>query len=304
MEVTLFDTNDDTQDINIGETLINEGLAVWVSSSSAEQRPTTVMKTLESLETLKITSGDVLYITAVDSPDMIYCQVAGTEEKVDNLMASLTAFYESPQSRELSVQSAAAGQVCAALFSQDNAWYRAVVTNISSANATVRFIDYGNTETLALNNIRLLAEEFTKEPILMVKCKLSGVQPFGGAPNWAKEATEFLENVGGDNGFKVKVISSGDILGVKLCDEQGDLSDRLVKEGLAVARQQEADKPVQKPKQSSPKQSSKPQTFQSPDIHVGRKIEVYVTDVTSPGIFCCQLAEFGDDLNQSEYYLF
>jgi tudor domain-containing protein 1/4/6/7 len=279
MEIELFDTHDDNEDINIAETLVKENLAAWVSSSSVkEQRPKPTQKTLAGLELLKVSSGDILYITAVDSPERMYCQLAGTEEKLDCLMSSLASFYGSSEARELSVQAISVGQVCAA-FTQDKAWYRAVVEKVSSDNITVRFIDYGNTETLSLSNIRLLAEEFVKENVLSVTCKLSGVRPSGGAAEWPREATEFLENVGDEEGFKVKEISSGKVIEVKLCDREGDLGDRLVKKGLAMTNQQEPTKPVNQTKPPSPKRGSK-ECFQSPDIKVGTKVEIYVTDIT------------------------
>lgn len=38
------------------------------------------------------------------------------------------------------------GDLCAAKFSEDEEWYRAKVENVSGAKATIRYIDYGNSE--------------------------------------------------------------------------------------------------------------------------------------------------------------
>jgi hypothetical protein len=45
------------------------------------------------------------------------------------------------------------GEKVAAVFSEDGAWYRALVLKVSATAAEVRFVDYGNTEEVPLRNI-------------------------------------------------------------------------------------------------------------------------------------------------------
>ena len=44
------------------------------------------------------------------------------------------------------------GEVCVACFSQDNCWYRARVIRKSPKAITVQFIDFGNEETIEMND--------------------------------------------------------------------------------------------------------------------------------------------------------
>lgn len=47
------------------------------------------------------------------------------------------------------------GDLCAAKFSEDEEWYRAKVEKVQGANATIKFIDYGNTEVSEIEIIEL-----------------------------------------------------------------------------------------------------------------------------------------------------
>ena len=70
--------------------------------------------------------------------------------------------------------------VCAAKFTSDNKWYRAVIieANVEQNIATVYYIDYGNHEELPFHRLRLLADDFFKYIILAVPCTLSNVSGF------------------------------------------------------------------------------------------------------------------------------
>ena len=216
-------------------------------------------------------------------------------------MTKLAEFYESPQADAYAVSSISLGDLCVALFSEDEAWYRAIVEDVSSDNVRVRFIDYGNTEMMNLKNIKGLSEEFLAEDLLAVQCKLSGVRPSGGGQNWSSEATDFLSSIGGEDGFVVKVNSVGDVPKISLSNEDGDVCERLVNKGLAESTRQES-KPLEKTVPVSPGQGSQV-SYQSPGVAIGSKIDIYVTDITSLGKFYCQLADCGDELNESELFL-
>ena len=57
------------------------------------------------------------------------------------------------------------GLPCVAKFSFDNKWYRARVTELGpSGLVTVMYVDYGNTETLPLSDIRKLLQRFLETP--------------------------------------------------------------------------------------------------------------------------------------------
>jgi len=53
------------------------------------------------------------------------------------------------------------GTLCAALYSEDELWYRSRVTELDrdGGNAVVLFIDYGNSDTVAIDSLRCLLTE-------------------------------------------------------------------------------------------------------------------------------------------------
>ncbi len=101
------------------------------------------------------------------------------------------------------------GQLCAAKFSQDDAWYRAVIKEIDFElrTAQVFFIDYGNEETVNLDSPSLLiiAEKFKDFPCAAIKCCLNGIRPPSNEENLVRsrtdEAVDFMFNNVGEIAF-------------------------------------------------------------------------------------------------------
>ncbi|CAN8011771.1 unnamed protein product [Ixodes pacificus] len=81
------------------------------------------------------------------------------------------------------------GTVCAALFPEDNQWYRARVTARHNAQCTVYFVDYGNSATVAVSNTRPLPVGCTFLAEQAVRCGLHGLKPpAGGSGTWSDGA--------------------------------------------------------------------------------------------------------------------
>lgn len=63
----------------------------------------------------------------------------------------------------------------AALYEQDNKWYRAEIIKLDLTNnlANILFVDYGNKENIHLDNLRQLAPQFFKYE---VQVKMNHIQ--------------------------------------------------------------------------------------------------------------------------------
>uniref|UniRef100_S4RI24 Tudor domain-containing protein n=1 Tax=Petromyzon marinus TaxID=7757 RepID=S4RI24_PETMA len=74
------------------------------------------------------------------------------------------------------------GDVCAALFSQDQVWYRVVVSEVDEARGCILayFLDYGSWEEVAFENVRPPPEAFRKHPPYTLQCSLTAVRPRSG----------------------------------------------------------------------------------------------------------------------------
>ena len=81
------------------------------------------------------------------------------------------------------------GQQCCAFSTNDQIWYRAMVTSSQGSEVGVYYVDYGSTESLPLKQISA-AGEFFKMPYQSICCRLSDFIPRGG--KWDSEVITFL----------------------------------------------------------------------------------------------------------------
>ena len=284
LQIDLYDTTNSSVDVNIGEQLVKEGLASLGSPSPAIQN--LAIKSLSALGRPKPTATEKVYVTTVESPGCLYCQISSSEEKLSALMSEISAVYESLPANELAVASISVGDVCCAQFSEDNRWYRAVVEENNGSALTVRFIDYGNTETLPVERTKVLKDAFFSEPPLAIKCSLHDVQPFVGQ-TWTEEASTFFEQLTSEKELDAKFVSLTEPFHIQLSESGTDIGQKLVKTKLAAAQP------------ASPGKSSS-EDYPKPVVECGEMYDVCITHISSPGKFYCQLVKLSDQLEGSK----
>jgi len=82
----------------------------------------------------------------------------------------------------VSIKNPQVDQICAAKYSKDKAWYRAIIKNINydQHSILVFLVDYGIDDDIVINekdiNICELFEEFKEHPIMGLKCSLKGIE--------------------------------------------------------------------------------------------------------------------------------
>ena len=73
---------------------------------------------------------------------------------------------------------------CCAQFTEDDAWYRARITEMKTQGDTpqahVIYVDFGNNEILPVSRLRMLRREHAELPMIAVLCALDGALPTGG----------------------------------------------------------------------------------------------------------------------------
>jgi len=137
--------------------------------------------------TIQLDEGNEVdvYISYVEGPASFFCQPLNLAGDLESMMQQLDEAMKEP--RPLSA--AQAGQVCASRYSQDEVWYRAVITQSSySENAEinddlqvmVNFVDYGNSELTSVKNLAILPTEFLPLRAQAIRCSCvdSGVENF------------------------------------------------------------------------------------------------------------------------------
>ncbi len=114
-----------------------------------------------------------VYTTHIEGPHQFFVQMSSQTEAIENMSAKLQDAYLSVGPSQLVLTQSNVGQACCAKFSEDEQWYRAVVTHKpSTARANVRFVDFGNAEEQDTAQLKTLKPEFVNQVPLAVECRL------------------------------------------------------------------------------------------------------------------------------------
>ncbi|CAK9800681.1 Maternal protein tudor [Anthophora plagiata] len=104
-----------------------------------------------------------------------FVQLTPDYTALDSVMENIASIYENG-GEFMKESEILCGAYCIAQYSEDLKWYRAIITSVEGNNATVQFVDYGNTETIEFNKIKSIQKEFLKLPVQAIHCKLFGIR--------------------------------------------------------------------------------------------------------------------------------
>jgi len=257
----------------ISDQLISEGLAFSQDGTATQV----------SYIVLECGDKENVLVTAVETPNKIWGQLIRNTEAVDELMDQLYTNYSTTSPEVIKIVK---GDVVAAQYTLDEGWYRAIIRDINAAEncVDVFYIDYGNSETIAIERLRELRPEFLKLPAQAVNFSLYGVDV---SRQWSSTEVAQLESLLLNKVLELSVVekdtSSGSPM-VKLVDKMVEDTDIIQLLGL-----------------------TKGQTGNNPanlagyrPLHptVGSKMTVQITYANSPVDFYCQQLEQGDRFDQ------
>lgn len=125
---------------------------------------------------MSFTSGIVknCEIVFINSPSDFFIQLSPECLELEPIMDRIAETYEK-DGETMQIFEAKYGKCCIAQYKEDLKWYRAVIKSVERNHATVKFIDYGNIESVDFTKIKVIREEFMKLPIQAVQCKLLGL---------------------------------------------------------------------------------------------------------------------------------
>ncbi|XP_045767145.1 RING finger protein 17 [Maniola jurtina] len=141
------------------------------------------------------------------------------------------------ESHEIALNGIYENKACLALFPTDGQWYRALILQYSEVKKLikVKFVDYGNVEILALNNVREISEEHLKLPPATVTVTLHGIQVNPTLDDLHTLGETLADTFLNKDPFHVKVIKADVIPSVELRDVDGKLIyDNLIKEKVFI----------------------------------------------------------------------
>lgn len=128
---------------------------------------------------------DVMVISA-NSPNDIICQRLDCLEHLTKIM-NMSGEYHGYSESYIPTE----GEIVACLYDRDAMWYRAEVQKITNQNSIeVRYIDYGNCETVATSHLAKLAEEYHNVPVLGLRTRLSGIGSMVPDAQWQEHLLE------------------------------------------------------------------------------------------------------------------
>ncbi|KAM4694432.1 tudor domain-containing protein 6 [Discoglossus pictus] len=130
------------------------------------------------------------YASAVDGPEYFWCQLSTSE--TDSLAVKIQEAGECSIEDTSFLLNIAIGSLCNVKYSEDDYWYRAIATKIEADLVTVRFVDYGNEETVSKERIRELTSDLAAVPFQSFPCRLSGFNVSEGC--WISEGQTFFYN--------------------------------------------------------------------------------------------------------------
>ena len=180
-------------------------------------------------------------MSSIISPGYFFCQPSSATKELDDLMVEMQAVYSQTSAELLlSAGEIPTGSICAALYAEDNQWYRAEVIQQDGDMLTVLFPDYGNTEVVAKAQVKVLHKKHSDITLKAICCSLNGIRPTSGT--WSQKAGEYFEAETMDKPLLLGVVEiptaasqAGKVIHkVNLLDMGMDVADKVVKAGHAI----------------------------------------------------------------------
>lgn len=138
-------------------------------------------------------SVETVIVTEVTNPQQVYCQLKVFSQELKKISEQLKQCCEGRMTSGI-VGPEMIGFPCAARGS-DGRWYRSVLQQIFPASKIVEVlnVDYGTKLFVQVENIRPLAEEFFRMPVVTYTCSLHGITDKG--VGWTSSQIDFLKNL-------------------------------------------------------------------------------------------------------------
>ncbi|XP_061180909.1 uncharacterized protein LOC133189557 [Saccostrea echinata] len=224
--ITLDETGFDEAELNVTCNGTNE--------SSEEEEDT--ISSVNELKAAAVQTEDrvEVNVSCVYSPSCFYLHI-GDPAPLNDLLDQMYEFYSNTPISSYKIEKVAINTPCAAKFSEDSSWYRAVIKKqVDVDKVEVIFLDHGNIEVCAISDLRRLLKRFCDLPIQGVECSLAGVRSKDGP--WSKDATTLFTNLTEEKTLLADILSLGDDNSciVHLLHMGLSISERLIEEGYGV----------------------------------------------------------------------
>ncbi|KAI9557906.1 hypothetical protein GHT06_014658 [Daphnia sinensis] len=152
----------------------------------------------ELINTTQHVEGYIVYCL---SPSQFWFQTKQDETKLIKIQTLLVEHYEQDSDAFKIKQKPVVGQMYGVYHPIYEGWYRAQIQNLADATTEVYFVDYGDTQTTPLENIRDLPNECAGIPPLATRCSLK--KP---SKDWSQAIVEKFNSACLDPGTLCRVL--------------------------------------------------------------------------------------------------
>ncbi|XP_045496317.1 RING finger protein 17 [Colias croceus] len=126
------------------------------------------------------------------SPSLLYVSLVQQQKAYNELFEKIQKYYT--KKNEKSTQNWNVGDKCCTICIQSKTWRRAVILEIADDNAKVFYSDFACVETVPLQSLRELTQEFMSVGGGAIMCHLYGVMPAVGE-EWPSLTKEYLKEL-------------------------------------------------------------------------------------------------------------
>ncbi|KAM3870119.1 tudor domain-containing 6-like [Diretmus argenteus] len=136
---------------------------------------------------------ETVIVTEVTNPQRVFCQLRIFSQELKKLSEQLTQHYEG-RLATCNIGPDMLGFPCAARGS-DGSWYRCVLQQVFPTNKVVEVlnVDYGMKHFVTVDNVRPLAAEFFRMPVVTYICSLHGITDKG--VGWTAAQIDYLRSL-------------------------------------------------------------------------------------------------------------
>ncbi|XP_066147642.1 maternal protein tudor isoform X2 [Euwallacea fornicatus] len=148
------------------------------------------------------------FVSHLNSPSEFWVQMENCVNELEFIAEQLSGAEQFPELEDLTP-----GTLCAALFPDDDMWYRARILSNTVAGIELLFIDYGNPSVSS--SLRQLPENLVVTPPLAQKCSLQRPETI---PYWTKQTQDKFAELAADGAttFELNKVTAGETATVEL----------------------------------------------------------------------------------------
>lgn len=241
-EVFLFDTSEETQDINFSQVLVDNGQAIAVKSLVDYKKTQKSQQRKSSFGIINLVPNttEKVLVTSAESPSDFYCQLLKNSSDLDELMDELSEYYKGLSDVDDIITLPQVGMLCCGKYTVDDRWYRTLILSSDIANRQVEvlYVDYGNLESLPTSRVKELKPQFAELSQQAIPCCLYGVTP--AEPSWTDKAIEEFKTAVAEKELLIKVVSHSESQRYRVSlmeivgTEEYSVSKSLIQKGISM----------------------------------------------------------------------